>query len=121
IPITEISNTETTLEEKRKILNENTNEESTKIEIINNLPELETGYYLVANTFTESVERDAFALRLSYSGERQTKFFYNINNFGYYVYTNKYQTLEEALFEYKVKPRSDLFKKLFIVQIKKEL
>ncbi|OWP76316.1 LysM peptidoglycan-binding domain-containing protein [Flavobacterium oreochromis] len=110
-----------TLEEKRKILNDNTNEESTKIEVINNLPELETGYYLVANTFTESIERDEFALRLSYSGERQTKFFYNINNFGYYVYTNKFQTLEEALFEYKVKPRSDLFKKLFIVQIKKEL
>ncbi|WP_375605114.1 LysM peptidoglycan-binding domain-containing protein [Flavobacterium davisii] len=122
IPVAQTTDTIVTLDQKRKTLSENnSNEESTKIEIINNLPELETGFYLVANTFAESTERDAFALRLSYSGERQTKFFYNINNLDYYVYTNKYQTLEEALFEYKVKPRSDLFKKLFIVQIKKEL
>lgn len=109
------------LTEIRKVLNQNVVGEPTKIEVINNLNELENGFYLVANTFTEATERDDFAVRLSYSGERKTKFFYNINNFGYYVYTDVFKTLDEALFEYKVKPKTELFKNLFIVQIKKEL
>ncbi len=112
---------EVTIDEKRKVLHENTNEVPTKIEVIDNLTEVENGFYLVAQTFTDQQQRDEFALRLSYSGERKTKFFYNINNFGYYVYTDKFQTLEEALFEYKVKPKSEVFKNLFIVQIKKVL
>lgn len=107
--------------EIRKVLNQNVVGEPTKIEVINNLNELENGFYLVANTFTEATERDDFAVRLSYSGERKTKFFYNVNNFGYYVYTDVFKTLDEALFEYKVKPKTELFKNLFIVQIKKEL
>lgn len=107
--------------EIRKVLSENIVDQPTKIEVINNLNDLENGFYLVANTFVEAKERDEFALRLSYSGERKTKFFYNVNNFGYYVYTDTFKTLEEALFEYKVKPKTELFKNLFIVQIKKEL
>lgn len=121
IPAESKTEPELTLEEKRKVLSENTNSIPTKIEVIDNLNEVENGFYLVAQTFTEAQLRDDFALRLSYSGERKTKFFYNINNFGYYVYTDKFQTLEEALFEYKVKPQSELFKNLFIVQIKKVL
>lgn len=108
-------------EEIRKVLKDNVVGAPTKIEVINNLNDVENGYYLVANMFTEALQRDDFAVRLSYSGERKTKFFYNVNNFGYYVYTNVFKTLDEALFEYKVKPKTDLFKNLFIVQIKKEL
>ena len=92
----------------------------TKIEVISNLNDVENGFYLVANMFSEPIQRDEFAVKLSYAGERKTKFFYNVNNFGYYVYTDVFKTLDEALFEYKVKPNTELFKNLFIVQIKKE-
>jgi len=107
--------------EMRKTLSENVVKTPTKIEVISNLKDIEDGFYLVTDIFGDAVPRDEFAVRLSYAGEKKTKFFYNVNNFGYYVYTDVFPTLEEALFEYKVKPETELFKKLFIVQIKKEL
>lgn len=107
--------------EERKALSENAVKTPTKIEVISNLKDIEDGFYLVADIFGDAAPRDEFAVKLSYSGEKKTKFFYNVNNFGYYVYTDVFPTLEEALFEYKVKPETELFKKLFIVQIKKEL
>lgn len=107
--------------EVRKALSENVVKTPTKIEVISNLKDIEDGFYLVADIFGDAAPRDEFAVKLSYSGEKKTKFFYNVNNFGYYVYTDVFPTLEEALFEYKVKPETELFKKLFIVQIKKEL
>lgn len=107
-------------EEMQKVLDNNVVKDPTKIEVITNLKDLEDGFYLVANTFTDAEQRDAFALNLSYAGEKKTKFFYNINNFGYYVYTDVFATLNEALFELKVKPRTSLLQNLFIVQIKKE-
>lgn len=107
--------------EIRKKLNENVVKEPSKMEVITNLKDLEDGYYLVEGVFTDATQRDEFAMRLSYSGEKKTKFFYNVNNFGYYVYSDVFKTLDEALFESKVKPATELFKNLFIVQIKKEL
>lgn len=106
--------------EIRKKLNENIVKEPSKIEVISNIKDLEDGFYLVAAIFSDAAQRDDFALRLSYSGEKKTKFFYNVNNFGYYVYTDVFATLDQALFESKVKPATELFKDLFIVQIKKE-
>jgi LysM repeat protein len=106
--------------EIKKVLENNVIKDPTKIEVISNLNEVEEGFYLVANIFTESTQRDEFAVNLSYAGEKKTKFFYNINNFGYYVYTDVFKTLNEALFEYKIKPKTTLLKNLFIVQIKKE-
>lgn len=106
--------------EMKKVLDSNVVKDPTKIEVISNLKEVTDGFYLVANIFSEAAQRDEFAVNLSYAGEKKTKFFYNVNNFGYYVYTDVFDTLNEALFEYKVKPRTELFKNLFIVQIKKE-
>jgi len=106
--------------EIKKVLDNNVVKDPTKIEVISNLKEVEDGFYLVANIFTDAAQRDEFAVNLSYAGEKKTKFFYNVNNFGYYVYTDVFKTLNEALFEYKVKPRTELFKNLFIVQIKRE-
>lgn len=106
--------------EIQKTLNNNVVKDPTKIEVISNLKEVEEGFYLVANIFSEAAQRDEFAVNLSYAGEKKTKFFYNVNNFGYYVYTDVFATLNEALFEYKVKPRTELLKNMFIVQIKKE-
>lgn len=92
----------------------------TKIEVITNLSDVLEGFYVVTNIITDANERDEVAKKLSYSGEKQTKFFYNVNNFGYYVYTNFFPSLNEALFEIKVKPNTDLYTNMFIVQIKKQ-
>lgn len=91
-----------------------------KIETITNLSDLKDGFYLVTHIITDANERDEMTKKLSYSGEKGTKFFYNVNNFGYYIYTNYFETLSQATFECKVKPNIDLYKNLFLVQIKKQ-
>jgi LysM repeat protein len=108
--------------EIRKTLNEKVVDENklTKMEVIRNLNELKNGYYIVADLFTETKQRDELALRLTNAGETQTSFFYSVNNFSYYVYTKIFATADEAIFEYNLKINNELYKNLFIVQILNE-
>ncbi len=108
--------------EIRKKLNEKVVDENkpTKIEVIKNLKELNDGYYLVANVFKDTKLRDEYALKLTDAGETKTSFFYNINNFSYYIYTQVFNTPDEAIYEYHAKMNNPLFENLFIVQIQKE-
>lgn len=108
--------------EVRKKLNDNVidNDRPTRIEIIRNLKELENGFYLVADTFEDAKIRDEFALKISDSGETETSFFYNVNNFSYYVYVKKYETSDEAIYAYNQKINKPNFDKLFIVHIQNE-
>lgn len=108
--------------EVRKKLNDNVidNDRPTRIEIIRNLKELENGFYLIADTFEDPKLRDEFALKISDSGETQTSFFYNVNNFSYYVYVKKYETSDEAIYAYNQKINKPNFDKLFIVHIQNE-
>ncbi|MGH2664253.1 LysM peptidoglycan-binding domain-containing protein [Flavobacterium sp.] len=106
----------------RKNLSNKTVDENklTKIEVIKNLNDLQNGYYLIAGVFQEAKDRDAFAIKLSDSGETKTSFFYNVNNLSYYVYTKIFNTADEAIFEYNQKLNKELFGNLFIVQVQKE-
>jgi len=108
--------------EVRKKLKDNVidNDRPTRIEIIRNLKELENGFYLVADTFEDAKLRDEFALKISDSGETETSFFYNVNNFSYYVYVKKYETSDEAIYAYNQKINKPNFDKLFIVHIQNE-
>lgn len=92
----------------------------TKIEIIRNLKNVEDGFYIVTKIFADTNERDEFARKLTDSGEVKSSFFYNINNFMYYVYTKKFETANEAIYEYKNCINKPLFEGVFIVQIQKE-
>ncbi|MDI9312930.1 MAG: hypothetical protein QM535_22155, partial [Limnohabitans sp.] len=92
----------------------------TKIEIIRNLKNVEDGFYIVTKIFADTNERDEFARKLTDSGEVKASFFYNINNFMYYVHTKKFETASEAIFEYKKCMNKPLFEGVFIVQIQKE-
>ena len=109
-------------EEINKVLSENVIDEKTmtKIEVIRNLKNMDNGFYLVAKIFADTTERDDFAKKLTDSGEIKTSFFYNINNFMYYVYTKKFATANEAIYEYKNKLGKEMFDSVFIVQIEKE-
>lgn len=121
----DVSSTEVQIPEStevRKKLNDNVInvERPTRIEIIRNLKEQTNGFYLVADTFEDAKLRDEFAIKLSDSGETQTSFFYNMNNFSYYVYVKKYETSDEAIYAYNQKINKPNFDKLFIVHIQNE-
>ncbi|GAW90514.1 hypothetical protein FPS14_contig00065-0008 [Flavobacterium psychrophilum] len=91
-----------------------------KIEILRNLKDIENGYYIIADTFSEAEPRDLLTRKLTDSGEINTGFFYNVNIFSYYVFTKKLKNANEALFEYNLKKENPLYKNMFIVQIEKE-
>lgn len=93
----------------------------TKIEVIKNLKDVKNGFYLVHDIFTDAKKRDDFAIKLTDSGEKQTSFFFNVNNFTYYVYSEIIDNLEKAIYIYKEKSKkAGLYSNSFIVQILNE-
>ena len=111
-----------TAEEIRKKLKNDTldGEKLVKIEVLKNIKDVEEGYYIVANVFSEPEPRDEFARKLIDSGEVNSSFFYNINMLSYYVFTKKFKNADEALYEFKQKENKLMYEKMFIVQITHE-
>ncbi|NJM78517.1 MAG: hypothetical protein HC854_00755 [Flavobacterium sp.] len=61
-------------------------------ELITNLKDVENGFYIVLKITKSTGERDDFAKELADAGDLNTRFFYNINTFSYYV-TQKSNTI----------------------------
>lgn len=111
-----------TAEEIRKTLKNDTldAEKLVKMEVLKNINDIEEGYYIVADVFSEAEPRDAFARKLIDLGEMNSSFFYNINVLSYYVFTKKFKNADEALYEFKLKKDKPMYEKMFIVQITHE-
>lgn len=88
-----------------------------KIEKVEGIKDLETGYYIILNSFEDSKERDAFFRKLTDSGSLEANFFYNMNVLSYYVYSDIFATKEEAQYEYIKQQGKPLFEKMFIVNV----
>ena len=88
-----------------------------KIEVLDNLKEVPSGYYIVLGDFIEAEDRDKFIMKLIDAGEFNSSFFFNVNILSYYVFTKFFNTEEEALYEYKQKRNQELFEKMLVVKI----
>ncbi len=120
--IVDVEYEQPTVEEVRAKIKES-NFTNTKIpakEIISNLKDVENGFYVVLKITKSPGERDDFARELADAGDLKTKFFYNINTFSYYVYTQKVKLFEEALLEVKRKENLPLYNEAMIVEVKLE-
>ncbi|PXY43792.1 LysM peptidoglycan-binding domain-containing protein [Flavobacterium hydrophilum] len=111
------------LEEMKQELKENPfkNEKNTKIEVFDNLKEVPNSYYLVLGTFTDPAPRDQLIMKLIDSGDFNASFFFNINSLSYYVYSDKYNTMEEVLYQCKKKEENELYKNVIIVKAEIDL
>ncbi|WP_445457920.1 LysM peptidoglycan-binding domain-containing protein [Flavobacterium sp. HNIBRBA15423] len=120
--IVDVKEKQITLEEIRaKIKASNfNNEKIPAIERINNLKQVEDGFYIVHKVTKSQSERDEYARELSDKGELKTSFFYDINTFTYCVYTDKFKLFEEALFAIKTKESLPLYENAKIVELKLE-
>jgi len=96
------------------------NEKIPAIERINNLKQVEDGFYIVHKVTKSQSERDEYARELSDKGELKTSFFYDINTFTYCIYTDKFKLFEEALFAIKTKESLPLYENAKIVELKLE-
>jgi LysM repeat protein len=111
------------LEEMKLELKENPfkNEKNLKIEVFDNLKEVSNGYYLVLGVFTDAVPRDQLIMKLIDSGDFNASFFFNINSLSYYVYSNKYDTMEEVLYQCKKNEEEELYKNVIIAKAEIDL
>lgn len=111
------------LEEMKRELKENPfkNEKNVKIEVYDNLKEVSNGYYLVLGIFTDAVPRDKLIMKLIDSGDFNASFFFNINSLSYYVYTDKYQNMEEVLYKCKKNEEEELYKNIIIAKVEIDL
>lgn len=111
------------LEEMRRELKENPlkNEKNIKIEVYDNLKEVSNGYYLVLGIFTDAVPRDKLIMQLIDSGNFNAGFFFNINSLSYYVYADKFQNMDEVLFQCKKKEEDELYKNIVITKLEIDL
>jgi len=118
----EISKT-ISLEEMKRELKENPlrTDKTVKVEVYDNLKEVSNGYYLVLGIFTDATLRDKFIMKLVDSGAFNASFFFNINSLSYYVYTDKYQNMEEILYQCKKKEEDELYKEIIIAKVEIDL
>jgi LysM repeat protein len=111
------------LEEMKRELKENPlrTDKTVKVEVYDNLKEVSNGYYLVLGIFTDATLRDKFIMKLVDSGAFNASFFFNINSLSYYVYTDKYQNMEEILYQCKKKEEDELYKEIIIAKVEIDL
>ena len=111
------------LEEMKKELKENPfkNEKDIKIEVFDNLKEVPNGYYLVLGKFTDAVPRDILIMKLIDSGDFNASFFFNINSLSYYVYSDKYNNMEEVFYQCKKRDEDELYKSIIIAKAEIDL
>lgn len=111
------------LEEMRQELKENPlkNEKNVKIEVFDNLKEVSNGYYLVLGIFTDATPRDKFIMQLIDAGDFNASFFFNVNSLSYYVYSDKFENMEEVLYQCKKKEEDELYKSIIIAKAEIDL
>lgn len=93
------------------------NNKEGKVEFFDNLKAVPNGYYLVLGIFTDATPRDQFIMKLIDSGDFNASFFYNVNSQSYYVYSDSFESIEEALYEYKQKENTPLYKNWSIAKL----
>ncbi|WCO03128.1 PorP/SprF family type IX secretion system membrane protein [Psychroserpens ponticola] len=71
-------------------------EQSSNIQILKNVKNVENGYYLIIAVHTDKKKRDDFVTKVVASGRTNVDFFYDVNTSEYYIYYDKFNSIEEA-------------------------
>lgn len=71
-------------------------ERTNSIQILKNVQNTESAYYLVLATHDTKEARDSFLEKVIASGYNEIDFFYDVTTTRYYIYYKKFETIEEA-------------------------
>ena len=71
-------------------------EQSSNIQILKNVNYAESGYYLTIAVHNDLDKRNEFITKVVASGERNVEFFYDVNTSKYFIYYQKFETIQEA-------------------------
>jgi type IX secretion system PorP/SprF family membrane protein len=71
-------------------------DEQSNMQILKNIKNVESGYYLVVAVHNDVAKRDEFLTKSVAAGQSNIDFFYDINTSKYFIYYDKFDTIEEA-------------------------
>ncbi|HEX9152127.1 MAG TPA: type IX secretion system membrane protein PorP/SprF [Flavobacterium sp.] len=71
-------------------------DEQSTMQILKNIQNVESGYYLVVAVHNDVTKRDAFLTKAVAAGQSNIDFFYDINTSKYFIYYDKFDTIEQA-------------------------
>ena len=92
-------------------------ERNNNIQILKNVNNAESGYYLVLAVHTDIKKRDKFLTQVLSSGNKEVDFFFDVNTSEYYIYSKKFNNInatERALKSIQDEPYN---KKINIIKI----
>jgi type IX secretion system PorP/SprF family membrane protein len=91
--------------------------QNNNIQILKNVQNVDNGYYLVLAVHTEVSKRNDFVIKTVASGRSNVDFFYDVNTSKYYIYYDKFNSIEEANRALEAKGNRPYNKKLSLVKI----
>ncbi|MBT8270782.1 MAG: hypothetical protein KJO25_01930, partial [Bacteroidia bacterium] len=71
-------------------------EQSRSIQILKNVNHIDNGYYLVIAIHNDMAKRNEFITKVVASGHTDVDFFYDVNSSKYYIYHDKFESIEAA-------------------------
>ena len=71
-------------------------EQSENIQILKNVSNTESGYYLIIAVHSDINKRNEFLTKVVASGRTNVDFFYDVNTSKYYVYYSKFDSISAA-------------------------
>ncbi|NND24599.1 MAG: PorP/SprF family type IX secretion system membrane protein [Flavobacteriaceae bacterium] len=71
-------------------------EQTNNIQILKNIKNVENGYYLIIAVHNDIEKRNDFVTKVAASGRLDVDFFYDVKTSKYYIYYDKFESIEEA-------------------------
>lgn len=95
-------------------------DEQSTMQILKNIKNVESGYYLIVAVHNDVAKRDGFLTKSVEAGQSNIDFFYDVNTSKYFIYYDKFDTIEDAKKALKSKGNKPYNGKMTIVKIEKE-
>ncbi len=92
-------------------------EEQSNIQIIKDVKNVESGYYLVIAVHSDVAKRDDFLIKAVKAGQSNINFFYDVNSSKYFIYYERFNDLAAANNALKSKGSKPYNSKMSIVKI----
>ncbi|WP_239970593.1 PorP/SprF family type IX secretion system membrane protein [Confluentibacter citreus] len=92
-------------------------ERSDNIQILKGVSNVESGYYAVLAVHSDVAKRDEFLTKVVASGQNDINFFYDVNTSKYFIYYQKFETIEAANNALKTKDNKPYNSKMSMIKI----
>ncbi|WP_100611460.1 PorP/SprF family type IX secretion system membrane protein [Confluentibacter lentus] len=92
-------------------------EQSKNIQILKGVNNVESAYYAVLAVHSDVAKRDEFLTKVVASGQNNVDFFYDVNTSKYYIYYQKFDTIEAANNALKSTSNEPYNRKMSVIKI----